>query len=189
MNVSFFLSVRFPVSGSGCKSRNPFRFLQAFLEVFFRKFSSPSFFPACRLFRWLSARAGRKGKPIFCFWQAFRKKILSPFLLFLPPLNLKNFAVIAGAKVHPFSASASIPAKFFYIFFHFCPKALEAWGLRREVFLVFLQKGKLGFGLCRAGHGSFVSDDGAFCHIRHLRAFKEDGWGAGFERGAARVAI
>ena len=134
MNVSFFLSVRFPVSGSGCKSRNPFRFLQAFLEVFFRKFSSPFFFRPAGFSDGFPLVRGAKVSRFFVSGKLFGKKILSPSLLFLPPLNLKNFAVIAGAKVHPFSASASIPAKFFYIFFCFYLKQLGTWGLRREVF-------------------------------------------------------
>ena len=111
-------------------------------------FSSPFFFRPAGFHSGFPLVRGAKVSRFFVSGKLFGKKILSPFPFFPASPNLKNFAVIAGAKVHPFSSSASIPAKFFRIFFRFYLKMLEAWGLRREVF----------FGVsCRKGNSASVS--------------------------------
>ena len=85
-----------------------------------------------------------------------KKFYLLPF--FPASLNLKNFAVIAGAKVHPFSASASFPGKFFDVFFVFYPNSLEGSFLDAEVFFdVFTE--------AETRHGFFTI-------IRHARTFE-----------------
>jgi len=49
----------------------------------------------------------------FYIRQAFLEKILTSFPLKIRLRYVKNFAVIAGAKVHPFSSCASFLSIFF----------------------------------------------------------------------------
>ena len=154
MNVSFCIYSAIRVSGSGCKSRNPFWFLQALLKVFFRNFYFLFSFTACTNFQWTSALAGRKGNSLFSFRQAFREKNFIFFTNSLPSINLKNFAVIAGAKVRIFFACASFFFIFFWCFLYFSRNSLEGLLLEAEVFSSFPEaSGILG---CLGNAAAFV---------------------------------
>ena len=64
----------------------------------------------------------------------FDEKIFNSLFSLNQPHFVKNFAVIAGAKVHPFSACASFLQLFFWSFFRFHPNALENRFLQGKVF-------------------------------------------------------
>ena len=115
MNVSF--SFKIPLSvfqEAGAKveffSKSRKLFSKFFSEIFISLFSSRS---ACQSLNELPLLRGAKVMPFFISGKLSVKKILNLSSLKIRLQYVKNFAVIAGAKVRFFFACASFLTKFF----------------------------------------------------------------------------
>lgn len=95
----------------------------------------------------------------------FDEKIFNSLSSLNQPHFVKNFAVIAGAKVHPFSACASFLQLFFWSFFRFHLNALEMLALDLKVFFL---KSAAKAEKIRKRHAIRP----IFTILRHQRAFK-----------------
>jgi hypothetical protein len=134
--VSFFIFP--PVSQSGCKTKTSFCFPQEKLEKFLKlsyRFSFSAFLPITQgTFRVLR---GANVKSFFFSRKLFRsfffRKSLFQNMMKLPEC-LRAFFAVAGAKVEPFSASASFFLDFFQSFSDLFPNSLATAYLQIKYF-------------------------------------------------------
>jgi len=102
---------------AGAKVEFLFHSRKLFLKFFLRNFSFPYFPKACQSVNELPLLRGAKVCPFFISGKLFVKKILTSLPLKIRLQYVKNFAVIAGAKVRTLFVSCKFIFRNFNPFF------------------------------------------------------------------------